>query len=466
MQLATPLIQGASIGCHPALECCACILWLLGWCCLTKLVSGEPSPYILCLSVAVHVRIPPPLGQGLPLPDFLLIYLTGHSTFYACCFGGLFWWSSSSWRLCWLLASFFCLLATGRRRWALSRLPTVSSESLRALRPSQPMLTLLHPYLYYFLSELPGASEVVRIQRMDPPSLRMPVDVWRSSADLPSRPVLFLIHGGAWRGGEARCSPQAPVLHALASSGFLVVSCEYRRLPGTQWPMQLEDCEAAFKWLQDEAATLGADLSKVSIAGTSAGGHIAALLLARMLNERSENAEHGIRVSAMLLFYPALDPADRTGNTVSSPFSCSCLGVRRGMSFLAWYFEKFVLQDRQLWPSAEPLGLLQSASQEVAAVWPPTLIIHGEMDGVVPVEHSRSFLASLGAASAGGSCESDTGGEESGRGFRSVDRLLVVPLARHIFEIAAGDLASASYDAAIGWLSQLQDRCQKRCVAE
>ena len=75
-----------------------------------------------------------------------------------------------------------------------------------------------------------------------------------------------------------------------------------------------------------------------------------------MLNERSENAEHGIRVSAMLLFYPALDPADRTGNTVSSPFSCSCLGVRprsqppsslplsrdarRGMSFLAWYFEK------------------------------------------------------------------------------------------------------------------------------
>ena len=38
---------------------------------------GCTGPYILCLSVAVHVRIPPPLGQGLPLPDFLLIYLTG-----------------------------------------------------------------------------------------------------------------------------------------------------------------------------------------------------------------------------------------------------------------------------------------------------------------------------------------------------------------------------------------------------
>ena len=70
--------------------------------------------------------------------------------------------------------------------------------------------------------------------------------------------------------------------------------------------MQLEDCEAAFKWLQDEAhaappllqrarlcsllllqaATLGADLSKVSIAGTSAGGHIAALLLARRSTQK------------------------------------------------------------------------------------------------------------------------------------------------------------------------------------
>ena len=68
---------------------------------------GCTGLYILCLSAAVHVRIPPPLGQGLPLPDFLLIYLTGnaaevkscrfsfrfkcwegHSTVYAVCFGG------------------------------------------------------------------------------------------------------------------------------------------------------------------------------------------------------------------------------------------------------------------------------------------------------------------------------------------------------------------------------------------
>ena len=92
--------------------------------------------------------------------------------------------------------------------------------------------------------------------------------------------MLFLIHGGAWRGGHRRCSPQAPVLQALAAAGFLIISCEYRRR-GAQWPVQLEDCKAALEWLDEEGATLGADLSDVSILGTSAGGHLAALLLAR-----------------------------------------------------------------------------------------------------------------------------------------------------------------------------------------
>ncbi|CAE7034416.1 lipC [Symbiodinium natans] len=416
------------------------------------------SPYILCLSLAAHVRIPPPFGQTLPLPDFLLAYFAGHSTFYACCFGGLFWCSASSWRYCWLLAALCCALATARRCCALSRLEWEPQQ-----RPPQPLLTLIHPYMYFFLSKLPGHSDAVHVQRLEPPSLRMPIDIWRkASPDAAASPVLFLIHGGAWRGGEARCSPQAPVLQALAASGFLVVSCEYRRLPGTQWPMQLEDCEAALKWLQDEAVSLGADLSNVSIAGTSAGGHLAALLLARMLHERGELTS-SIRFRAALLFYPALDPADRFGKTVKSPFSCSWLGVRRGMSFLAWFFEMFVLrQDRQLWPSAEPLAYLQAASDLEA--WPPTLIIHGELDGVVPVEHSRSFLERLAARCAGGtSCSESAGTSEQDSGdLRSCDRLFVVPLARHVFEIVTGDLASASYDAAMTWLSQMQTDGQRK----
>ncbi|CAE7947410.1 lipM [Symbiodinium sp. KB8] len=416
------------------------LLWLCGWWGLGKFAYGEPAPYVLCLSLASHFRIPPPFGQVPPLLDVLMTYLVGHSTFYACCFCGVFFFTSH-WRPCWLLSSASCAVLTARRWRALSQLEWPPQP-----RPPQPLLTLLHPYLYFFFSEVPGEKPQgpIRLEQIRPSSLEAPIDVWWPGVPAPKNgyPVLFLIHGGAWRGGHRRCSPQAPLLQALAAAGFLIVSCEYRRRRGAQWPVQLEDCKAALDWLEKEGAALGADLSDVSIAGASAGGHLAALLLAR--------GASAIRFRAVLLCYPALDPADRTGATVKSPFSCSVLGVRRGMSFLAWFFEVFVLWcDRQLWVSAEPLEAMKAASQELAGAWPPTLIIHGELDGVVPVEHSRQFLTQL-AATAG----APKGAEE----WRSKDQLFIVPLSRHAFEIATGDLTAASFDAAITWLTRVRTK--------
>ncbi|CAE7715633.1 lipM [Symbiodinium sp. CCMP2456] len=416
------------------------LLWLCGWWGLGKFAYGEPGPYVLCLSLASHFRIPPPFGQVPPLLDVLMTFLVGHSTFYACCFCGVFFFTSH-WRSCWLLSSVSCAVLSARRWRALSQLEWPPQP-----RPPQPWLTLLHPYLYFFFSEVPGEKPQgpIRLEQIRPSSLEAPIDVWWPGVPAPrdGYPVLFLIHGGAWRGGHRRCSPQAPLLQALAAAGFLVVSCEYRRRRGAQWPVQLEDCKAALEWLEKEGATLGADLSDVSISGASAGGHLAALLLAR--------GASAIRFRAVLLCYPALDPADRTGATVKSPFSCSMLGVGRGMSFLAWFFEVFVLWcDRQLWASAEPLEALKAASQELAGAWPPTLIIHGELDGVVPVEHSRQFLTQL-AARAG----APKGGEE----WRSKDQLFTVPLSRHAFEIATGDLTAASFDAAITWLARVRTK--------
>ena len=70
-------------------------------------------------------------------------------------------------------------------------------------------------------------------------------------------------------------------------------------------------------------------MAHVVLAGASAGGHLAALLVQRMLRE-------GVRppIQGMLLFYPALDPKDSTQHTVRLPFSLPPLGVRTGMSAL------------------------------------------------------------------------------------------------------------------------------------
>ena len=47
-------------------------------------------------------------------------------------------------------------------------------------------------------------------------------------------------------------------------------------------------------------------------------------------------------------------------------------------------------------------------------------------------------------------------GKQGGQEWRSQDQLFAVPLSRHSFEIATGDLAAASFDAAIGWLTRTQ----------
>ena len=214
-----------------------------------------------------------------PLLDLLMTYLVGHSSLYACGFCGIFFFTSHS-RPCWLFSAVSCAVASMRRWRAASHLQLKWQPQPR---PAQPWLTLLNPYLYIFFSEVPGKKTLapIRLEQIQPSSLQAPIDIWWPGVPAPrdGYPVLFLIHGGAWRGGHRRCSPQAPVLQALASKGFLIVSCEYRRR-GAQWPAQLEDCKAALEWLDKEGAALGADLSDVAIAGTSAGGHLAALLLA------------------------------------------------------------------------------------------------------------------------------------------------------------------------------------------
>eukprot|EP00913_Durusdinium_trenchii_P014497 g13599.t1 len=105
---------------------------------------------------------------------------------------------------------------------------------------------VLHPYAYWFFRRVPG-------------------------------------HGG----GEARISPQSPIWQTLAAQGFLIVSCEYRRRRGAQWPVQLNDCRAALMWLVREgAAQFHGDLEDLTIAGASAGGHLVALLLAEAVKKQ------------------------------------------------------------------------------------------------------------------------------------------------------------------------------------
>lgn len=115
--------------------------------------------------------------------------------------------------------------------------------------------------------------------------------------------ALLWIHGGGLVIGSAMqddtfCADTARDL------GLVIVSTAYRLAPDFPFPAALDDCHAAWTWLQHSAAALGIDPARVAIGGQSAGGGLAASLVQRI------HDAGGVQPAAQWLFCPMLD--DRT----------------------------------------------------------------------------------------------------------------------------------------------------------
>lgn len=94
-------------------------------------------------------------------------------------------------------------------------------------------------------------------------------------------PVIFMVHGGAWRLGD-KASP-AVIENKVARwvpKGFIFISTNYGLLPKTAPLQQAEDIARALAAAQGKAISWGGDPSKFILMGHSAGAHLAALLAA------------------------------------------------------------------------------------------------------------------------------------------------------------------------------------------
>jgi acetyl esterase/lipase len=88
-------------------------------------------------------------------------------------------------------------------------------------------------------------------------------------------PAVLWIHGGGWTSGSHHDFAQTK---QLAKHGYLVLSVEYRFADEAPWPAQIEDCKLAVRWLRANAAKYQVDPNRIGCWGTSAGGHLVALM--------------------------------------------------------------------------------------------------------------------------------------------------------------------------------------------
>jgi arylformamidase len=93
-----------------------------------------------------------------------------------------------------------------------------------------------------------------------------------------SAPLLAFLHGGYWQAlDKSDFSWLAP---AWVERGVAFASINYPLAPDASIPQMVESCREAALWLWYNAYSLGADRGRIVLAGHSAGGHLATMLLA------------------------------------------------------------------------------------------------------------------------------------------------------------------------------------------
>jgi acetyl esterase/lipase len=229
-------------------------------------------------------------------------------------------------------------------------------------------------------------------------------------------PVVALLHGGFWRASQGR-DPMRPIARHLARNGYAVLNVEYRRLgeQGAGWPGTFLDAVDGVA-LAGRPLRVGRmpadstvlDASRVAIVGHCSGGHLALWAAAWLcglwlgpewlgptLQERDEpsRAETNgrpdrIGVRAVVALAPVTDlrAAERDGLDLPCPPSSA--PARRAQPAAAELLGGSQVAVAGRYRLGSPLELLP-VGREVAQ-----LLIHGDADEIVPVEHSLRYARS------------------------------------------------------------------------
>lgn len=176
----------------------------------------------------------------------------------------------------------------------------------------------------------------------------------------PSPWVMFF-HGGGWVHNTIDIY-DASLAQLVLDTGMTVVSVNYRKAPEHPFPIPLDDCWDALLWCRAHATKLFLDPHRITVAGDSSGGNLAAAVTLR--------ARDVIALQAQILIYPCLDPSL---TTPSSYAYATGYGLER--SAMEWYWQQYA-QDRALYtdPFVAPVH-----AEDVSRL-PRTLIITAEND--------------------------------------------------------------------------------------
>ncbi len=232
-------------------------------------------------------------------------------------------------------------------------------------------------------------------------------------ADANGAAVLAMVSGG-WRSRWLPPAQSQQRYRALLEAGFTVFAVRHGSSPKYTIPEIVPDVRRAVRYVRLNAARLGVDPSRLGVFGGSAGGHLS-LMLGGASDTGDPSAEDAVlrtgnRVAAVVAYFPPVDLRPLARGTDPS---------NGNTRFPALNFEPSEAH------AFSPIAHVSSDD-------PPTLLIHGDADELVPVSNSHDMYAAL---------------QEHG----VTSKVIIIPGAAHGFR---GEDAALASGAMVDWFTE------------
>ncbi len=201
------------------------------------------------------------------------------------------------------------------------------------------------------------------------------LDLYRPAKITKPVPALLFIHGGAWKSGKRQ--DYHFYTAAYAKKGYVVATASYRLVGQAPFPAAVQDCKCAVRWLRANATKYNIDPAQIAVIGGSAGGHLSMMLGYSDdpgLEGDSGNKGVSSRVSAVVNIYGVYDMTTQIAKD-----SDSVSNFLQGKS---------IDEAPELYRQSSPRFHLDKTD-------PPTLILHGTIDELVPIGQADALAAHL-----------------------------------------------------------------------
>lgn len=252
--------------------------------------------------------------------------------------------------------------------------PSAATSGMRTVTPISVDATLGSPFQ-------PEANERPTMHHDQPYGAA--VDPWqRFDIYLPagcaggSLPLVVWIPGDEWQGGPRAGCP----VTWLVDRGYLVACIGYRPAGAARFPAQLDDCRAALATLVRDAEIWGIDPARICVMGAGGGGQLATLIgSARSGKPGPADTDPPPAVAAVC--------------AIAAPSQLTTLGAShdRAVSAASRLVGGPLPELREAALAASPLTYISPDD-------PPTLIMHGTRDAVIPSDQSVRLDRALAAA--------------------------------------------------------------------